>query len=79
MWPQASASPACRLHVTYRSKQLSYALSFFDQAYALGLLIFKVATFNDCPEAAAELRKEIEQARKDLVQRGFKFVDDGGR
>jgi len=39
----------------------------------LSILIRRISTFNDCPEAAAELRKQIEQAREDLASKGFKF------
>ena len=39
----------------------------------LSILIRRISTFNDCPEAAAELRKQIEQAREDLTSKGFKF------
>jgi len=39
----------------------------------LTILIRRISTFNDCPEAAAELRKQIEQAREDLTSKGFKF------
>ena len=30
-------------------------------------------TFNDCTEAAQELKNEIAAAKKDLKKRGFKF------
>ena len=39
----------------------------------LAILINRIRTFNDCPEAAAELRKQIAQAREDLTAKGFKF------
>jgi len=35
-------------------------------------LIKRVRTFRDCPEAAAELRKQIEEAKSDLKSQGFK-------
>lgn len=35
-------------------------------------LIQRVRTFRDCPEAAAELRKQIEEAKSDLKSQGFK-------
>ncbi len=37
------------------------------------LCVFRVATFNDCEEAAAELQKQISEAREDLRSKGFKF------
>jgi|ERR1712106_385986 len=42
-------------------------------ACILSILIYRIRTFNDCPEAAAELRKQIEHARADLTAKGFKF------
>lgn len=35
-------------------------------------LIQRVRSFRDCPEAAAELRKQIEEAKTDLKSQGFK-------
>ena len=39
--------------------------------YALAVLVYRVATFNDCEEAARELRVEIEEAKKDLRGKGL--------
>ena len=39
--------------------------------YALAVLVYRVATFNDCEEAAKELRLEIEQAKEDLKSKGL--------
>lgn len=39
----------------------------------LAILVNRIATFNDCPEAAAELRKQIKQAKEDLSEKGIKF------
>ena len=36
-------------------------------------LVCRVATFNDCEEAVAELQKQITEAREDLRSKGFKF------
>ena len=41
--------------------------------YSLAAVGYRVATFNDCGEAAEELKHEIEEARKDLKQKGFIF------
>ena len=38
----------------------------------LGTLVKRVRSFRDCPEAAAELKKQIIQAREDLAAKGFK-------
>lgn len=40
---------------------------------SLGIIIYRVLTFNDCPEAAKELKAQIVEARKDLESKGFKF------
>ena len=39
--------------------------------YALAVLVYRVATFNDCEEAAKELRLEIEEAKADLKSKGL--------
>ncbi|KAK9746318.1 Dolichol-phosphate mannosyltransferase subunit 3 (DPM3) [Popillia japonica] len=41
--------------------------------YAATVVLYRVFTFNDCEEAAKELRKEIEEAREDLRTKGFVF------
>ncbi|XP_028398424.1 dolichol-phosphate mannosyltransferase subunit 3-like [Dendronephthya gigantea] len=41
--------------------------------YSLVVIGYRVITFNDCEDAADSLRKEIQEARKDLSRRGFKF------
>lgn len=43
------------------------------QVYSLGSVVYGVATFNDCSQAATELRAEIVEAKKDLRSRGMKF------
>ncbi|CAG0924709.1 unnamed protein product [Notodromas monacha] len=44
---------------------------FAFASYVIGLFVMKVLRFNDCPEAAAELRSEIKRARADLASRGM--------
>lgn len=41
--------------------------------YALCSVLYKVATFGDCPEAAVELSGQIEEAKQKLTKQGFKF------
>jgi dolichyl-phosphate mannosyltransferase polypeptide 3 len=41
--------------------------------YSVAVIVYRVATFNDCEEAAAELQKHISEAREDLRSKGFKF------
>ncbi|CAI9737265.1 Hypothetical predicted protein [Octopus vulgaris] len=40
---------------------------------SLGIIGYHVATFNDCINAASELKQQLKEARKDLEKRGFKF------
>jgi len=39
----------------------------------LAILVQRVRTFNDCPDAAKELIAQIKVAREDLASKGFKF------
>ncbi|XP_053133541.1 dolichol-phosphate mannosyltransferase subunit 3 [Hemicordylus capensis] len=41
--------------------------------YSLGTVGYRLATFNDCEDAARELQAQIREARDDLTQRGLKF------
>lgn len=41
--------------------------------YALLSVLYKVATFGDCPDAAVELNRQIEEAKQKLSKQGFKF------
>ena len=45
------------------------------QLYAVVTVLYRVFTFNDCPEAEKEIQKQIIEARKDLSMKGFKFSD----
>jgi len=49
-----------------------FAVAAFG-VFSLVILVYRVMTFNDCEEAAAELKKELEEAKKDLTSKGFKF------
>lgn len=37
--------------------------------YAAVTIIYNVLTFNDCPEAAAELDQQIKEAKKEMKKR----------
>ena len=50
-----------------------YAVLLFG-IYSVVVILYRVATFNDCPEAAEELRKQISQAKEDLGIKGFEFA-----
>ncbi|KAM9294203.1 dolichol-phosphate mannosyltransferase subunit 3 [Gastrophryne carolinensis] len=41
--------------------------------YSLATIGFRVATFNDCREAARELQGQIQEAKRDLGRRGISF------
>lgn len=41
--------------------------------YSVVTILYRVATFNDCEEAAAELREEIKVAKAELSSKGIKF------
>ncbi|XP_037582426.2 dolichol-phosphate mannosyltransferase subunit 3-like isoform X2 [Dermacentor silvarum] len=49
-----------------------YACIVFG-VYAASVVIYRVLTFNNCEAAAAELKKQIVEAREDLKKRGYKF------
>lgn len=50
----------------------AYLLVTFG-CYSLGVIGYRVATFNDCEEAARELHMHIKEAREDLRKKGLKF------
>lgn len=41
--------------------------------YSLATVGYRVATFNDCEEAARELQEQIKEAREDLRKKGLKM------
>lgn len=49
-----------------------YLLVVFG-CYALATLGYRVATFNDCEEAARELQGQIKEAKEDLRKKGLKM------
>ncbi|KAA0200960.1 hypothetical protein HAZT_HAZT005664 [Hyalella azteca] len=40
---------------------------------SVGIIAFRVYNFNDCQDAAEELKQQIEEAKEDLKRKGFKF------
>ncbi|XP_061462837.1 dolichol-phosphate mannosyltransferase subunit 3 isoform X2 [Rhineura floridana] len=50
----------------------TYLLVAFG-CYSLGAVGYRLATFNDCEEAARELQAQIREARDDLARRGLRF------
>lgn len=45
----------------------------YFKGYSVYTVLYRVFTFNDCPEAAEEIQKQIEEAKADLSAKGFKF------
>ncbi|XP_075049422.1 dolichol-phosphate mannosyltransferase subunit 3 [Mixophyes fleayi] len=41
--------------------------------YSLATIGYRVATFNDCEDAAQELQQQIQEAKRDLRGRGLRF------
>lgn len=46
---------------------------FLFGMYSAIVVLWRVYSFNDCPEAAKELQQQIKAAREDLKLKGFKF------
>jgi dolichyl-phosphate mannosyltransferase polypeptide 3 len=78
MWPTPPTLRAHRAGEIHRvneikaNTQVSHQLPFYAVivfgCYLLGRLGVAILTFNDVPEAHAELQKEIEQAKIELRQ-----------
>lgn len=49
-----------------------YLLVVFG-CYSLATVGYRVATFNDCEDAARELQAQIQEAKKDLKKKGLKM------
>ncbi|KAG5445848.1 hypothetical protein CSKR_203323, partial [Clonorchis sinensis] len=41
--------------------------------FSICVIIFRTLTFNDCPEASAELVRQIQDAKADLKKKGYSF------
>ncbi|KAJ0055062.1 hypothetical protein NL108_008981 [Boleophthalmus pectinirostris] len=64
-----------RLPDTYREVAWPmplYLLVSFG-CYSLATVGYRVATFNDCDEAARELQEQIKEAKEDLRKKGLKM------
>uniref|UniRef100_A0A6M2DY65 Dolichol-phosphate mannosyltransferase subunit 3 n=1 Tax=Xenopsylla cheopis TaxID=163159 RepID=A0A6M2DY65_XENCH len=55
---------------------LPLILLFLIGIYSVTVVLYGVFTFNDCPEAAKELQKQIEEAKAELRLKGFIFKED---
>ncbi|NWY07406.1 DPM3 mannosyltransferase, partial [Nothoprocta ornata] len=65
----APLPPRCRLLLLPLPLYLLVAAGCF----ALATVGYRVATFHDCREAAAELRQHVGAARQDLRRRGLRL------
>lgn len=63
--------------LTYSGQFHLWLMPFYAAlSFAFGSLIviaYRVARFNNCNQDYLELKQEIEQARKDLTIKGFRF------
>jgi len=62
-------TPEVRFHVFLSPVYFVIAVGLVS----LVIVLYRTATFRDCPEAYEELRRQIEEARKDLKSKGFQF------
>lgn len=64
-----------KLPETYR--QLAWPMPLYllvsFGCYSLATVGYRVATFNDCEEAAKELQEQIKEAKEDLRKKGLKI------
>ncbi|XP_054157081.1 dolichol-phosphate mannosyltransferase subunit 3-like [Oppia nitens] len=58
-----------RLHVWLTPVYLVLAFGLVSAA----IVMYRVMTFNDCPDAYKELKHQITEAQDDLRRKGFKF------
>ncbi|XP_014678883.1 PREDICTED: dolichol-phosphate mannosyltransferase subunit 3-like [Priapulus caudatus] len=64
-------------HLPRAFRQIVWALPVYMiivfGCISLAIIGFRVATFNDCEDAADELKQQIEEAKTDLKRKGMKF------
>lgn len=64
--------PKCHLNL-YQILTYSFYTYIFYGLCALVKVFFLAMTFNNCDKAAQELRQQIQESKKDLHRKGFKF------
>ena len=52
---------------------LPFAAVIIFGLVSLFIILYRVITFNDCMEAAAELKQQIKEAKKELSAKGMVF------
>lgn len=55
------------------SKGADHILIYLLQAYSIFIVLYRTFTFNDCPEAADEVQRQIKEAKEDLASKGLKL------
>ena len=63
------SNPELRLHITLIPLYILIVFGLISAA----IVFYRVLTFNDCPEAYKELKREIIEAKEDLEKKGFRF------
>lgn len=43
------------------------------QIYSVYTVLYRTFTFNDCPDAADEIQRQIKEAKEDLATKGLKL------
>lgn len=50
----------------------------YTQIYSVFIVLYRTFTFNDCPEAADEIQRQIKEAKEDLAAKGLKLWEANG-
>ncbi|XP_055716545.1 uncharacterized protein LOC129810237 [Phlebotomus papatasi] len=65
----------CLRNFQYEVKILPIVIIALFGIHSVNVVLYRTFTIRDCNEAAEELQKDIKDARKDLIAKGFKFRD----
>lgn len=65
------------LHISAVYKEVAWPMPVYllvaFGCYSLAAVGYRVATFNDCEDAARELQSQIQEAKEDLKKKGLKM------
>jgi len=77
VWVILLADQLPSISLSASSKEVLWLLPIYlliaFACYSLAVIGYRVAMFNDCTEAADEIHRQIDEARKELTTKGFKF------
>lgn len=59
-------------HCTYLVPAIDFMHSY-SQIYSVFVVLYRTFTFNDCPDAAEEIQRQIKEAKADLATKGLKL------